>query len=78
MQVTVKYQPTEWTLGFDGFFECQHASTTSDTIEHYNHYMEAVTGVPQALSYELIENCDDCPAYYSSWTEEWYDGGSNE
>lgn len=77
MKVTVNYQPTEWTLGFDGF-ECQHASTTSDTIEHYNHYMEAVTGVPQALSYEPIEVCDDCSAYYSNWTEEWYDGGSHE
>lgn len=75
MQVAVNYQPTEWKLGFDGF-ECEHASTTPDSIEHYDHYQEAVTGLPQPLSYEPIENCDDCSAYYSTWDEEWHDGGT--
>ena len=75
MKVTVEYQPTEWTL-HAGEFECQHPSTTTDSIEHYDHYKEVVTGMPQPLSYEAIENCDDCTAYYSTWDDEWHDDGA--
>lgn len=74
--ITVQYTPSEWLYNMrTGELECEHSSTTPDELEHYDHYMEAVTGLPQPSSYELIENCDNCTAYYSQWDEEWHDGG---
>lgn len=74
--ITVQYTPSEWLYNMKtGEVECEHLNTTPDEIEHYDHYQEAVTGIPQPLSYELIENCDQCTAYYSTWDEEWHDGG---
>lgn len=70
MKIQIKYIPTEYHLE-DDIFVCDHAETYSDTIEHYDHYAEAVTGNPQALSYEPIEVCDECDSYYSQWSEEW-------
>lgn len=58
-----------------GELECEHLSVTPDELEHYDHYQEAVTGMPQPLSYERIDNCNNCTAYYSYWSEEWLDGG---
>ena len=74
MNITVTQVPSEYVLQH-GEFVCEHNDTWSDTIEHYDHYKEAVTGLPQPLSYEPIEDCSQCTAYYSTWDEEWHDGG---
>lgn len=73
--ITIEHTPSEYIMNKQGEFECQHVSTTPDQLEHYDHYTEAVTGLPQPLSYESIENCNGCTAYYTHWSEEWLDGG---
>ena len=72
MHVEINYTPSIWH--WDNrrrMFICEHEQTTPDTIEHYNYYMDAVTGEPQALFNERIDGCDQCPAYYSYYTGEW-------
>lgn len=72
MKIEVNYKPSDYRM-VAGEFMCEHVDTYTDTVEHYDHYTEAVTGMPQSLSYEPIEVCEECNAYYSGWSEEWYD-----
>jgi len=69
--IDVQHTPT-LHLSSDGqVWECQHASVFKDVIEHYDHYQDAATGMPQGTSYEAVDACDSCPAYYSYVAEEW-------
>ena len=69
--INVQFTPT-LHLSSDGqIWECQHASVFKDVIEHYDHYQDAVTGMPQGTSYEAVDACDSCLAYYSYAAEEW-------
>jgi hypothetical protein len=71
-RIDVQFTPTEYHSDNAGDWRCMHASTTPDMIEQYDHYTEAVTGLPQPISYRYIEICDSCPAWYSNSTEEWH------
>ena len=69
-KVKVDYTPRTLVMEF-GEFICPHTNTYTDAIEHYDHYMDAVTGMPQPTHYEPVEVCEQCGAYYSQWSGEW-------
>lgn len=74
--IQVEYQPSKYwsdgTVDNKLWWECAHLATMPDVIEHYDHYRDAESGVPQPLYYENIEQCLDCDAWYRPKTEEWY------
>lgn len=69
--IHIKVEDQSEEYRFEVVATCTHQNTHADSIEHYDEYMEAVTGLPQPIHYEAVEVCDRCGAVYSISTEEW-------
>lgn len=57
MKITIQYQPTEYILGYDWTFECQHASTHTEEVDCG--YADSYIG-DWVEDWQNVEICDEC------------------
>lgn len=69
--LSVDYKPSVYKTDTGQDWTCQHASTHLEKIERFDEYREAVTGILQPVRYDVAKVCDDCPAIWNNYLEEW-------
>ena len=71
--IPVEYIPVEYQTTNGHAWQCQHASITPEEVEHWDSYREVASGIPQPVTYQLVDVCDECNAWSIPGQGVWYE-----